>query len=468
MSMIELAGGSAETTDGPSTGGASPGESARGSGALTFDDTMVGLTLDDVCVVLVADRPVLVPLTAELAEQSGFTVIAVSDEALLALGIQARRPPVELIDAVPVDEPAPPVASPPGEDSLDVAPTHDAAADPVPGSWATWPTSAPLTGATKPPDQVSPTSLPDEPASAFRSLIETPVETARPINAMAASHLDWEPGALGWPYVDRRVDTLPTEVAATAIAAPRSLTSGRPVNLVEPVELVVRGEEIDDTDLIIELRDIATVSLAPVTFAVAATSLTVVSGPRGSGKTSLLRLLAGFEAPTQGSGLVGGEQLESIHPDDRAAREAISAGFIPQMPFLVPELTVAENVELPLLATDVSPAMARGMAEETLRLVGLGSVIGLPAAVLSGAEVRLAAVARALVSSPEIVFADEPFAGLSDDDSAVVLACLHDVVADGGTVIIACIDPRVRLHGVRQLLLDRGRLISDDVASATH
>ena len=79
-----------------------------------------------------------------------------------------------------------------------------------------------------------------------------------------------------------------------------------------------------------------------------------------------------------------------------------------------------------------------------------------------------AAVARALVSSPEIVFADEPFAGLSDEDAATVLACLHDVVADGGTVIVTCTDPRARLHGVRQLVLDRGRLLSDEVAFATH
>lgn len=286
---------------------------------------------------------------------------------------------------------------------------------------------------------------------------------------MAASHLDWEPDALGWPYVDRRLEMPPTDAASPSESpAPRSLNSGRPVNLADAADLVVSGEALDETDLIIELRDAATVSLASITIDVAATSFTVVSGPRGSGKTSLLRLLAGFDAPTNGTGLVGGERVESIHPDDRAAREAISAGFIPQLPFLVPDLTVAENVELPLLASDVSPVMARGAATETLRMVGLGSVIGLPAAVLSGGEVRLAAVARALVSSPEIVFADEPFAGLSDDDAALVLACLHHVVADGGTVILACTDPRVRLHGVRQLLLDRGTVVRDDVASSTN
>ncbi len=486
--MIELAGADAAApTEGGRISGGSPNDTAGPpDGRLAFDETMAGLTLDEVSVVLVGDRPLLVPLSADLAERSGFTVIAVSDDSLLSLGVLPRREPVAaVVDLVSPDTP-PAAPIPPAPEGASRVASGGSSGAGATGTWATWPTvdegaeSAVLPGS---PASVPRTPDPSparttghgahassaHPAPVASGLADTPVETARPINAMAASHLDWEPGALGWPYVDRRLDVPASapDPMATA-AAPRSLTSGRPVNDDEPIEIVLRGDAIDDTDLIIELRDVATISLAPVTLAVAATSLTVVSGPRGSGKTSMLRLLAGFDAPTQGSGLVGGERLESIHPDDRAMREAISAGFVPQMPFLVPDLTVAENVEIPLLASDVSPAMARGTAEETLRMVGLGSVIGLPAAVLSGAEVRLAAVARALVSSPEIVFADEPFAGLSDVDAATVLACLHDVVADGGTVIVACTDPRAHLHGVRQLVLDRGRLVSDDVASATN
>ena len=504
VTMIELAGtdGAAPTEEGRMSGAASNETPPPPEAVLAFDETMSGLTLDEVSVVLVGDRPLLVPLSAELAQRGGFTVIEVSDDSLLSLGVLPRRELVEAVDlaslhaALPSPDPTPVVSNPspgvPVDDVWPNSPTGGSAATPT-GTWATWPTDDVSSESASAPGW--PVPLPWSPGSTsgpstgpFATAVEqgsfasfehsvpiasshndTPVETARPINAMAASHLDWEPGTLGWPYVDRRLETPSTGPdSPTASPTPRLLTSGRPVNPDEANEIVLRGSAIDDTDLIIELRDVATISLAPITLAVAATSLTVVSGPRGSGKTSLLRLLAGFDPPTQGTGLVGGERLELIHTDDRATREAISAGFVPQMPFLVPDLTVAENVELPLLATDVSPAMARGTAEETLRLVGLGSVIGLPASVLSGAEVRLAAVARALVSSPEIVFADEPFAGLSADDAAIVLACLHDVVADGGTVIVACTDPRARLHGVRQLVLSRGRLISDDVASATH
>ena len=490
--MIELAGDAATAPTGVSThedrfATLAPTDAALALGGLVFDDTMAGLTLDEVSVVLVADRPVLVPLSRELAERSGFTVVNVSDESLLSIGVSPRRSAADLDDlatsgADRFPAPIPPVpfedVSRPSAGSDPGAPTD---------AWATWPTGDSTTASTwssapasvespiPPSNAVPPTAdltstkrLSTEwPSTPAPSLTETPVETARPINAMAASHLDWEPEALGWPYIDRRLELESTEGATAPMPiAPRSLTSGRPVNAVAPAELLIRGEAFDADDPIIELRAVAAASLEPLTLDVAAMSITVLSGRRGSGKTSLLRLLAGFDAPTQGSGVVGGEQLLSIHLDDRAAREAISAGFVPQLPFLVPDLTVAENVELPLLAGDVSPAMARGVAEETLRMVGLGTVIGLPAALLSGSEIRLAAVARALVSSPEIVFADEPFAGLSDDDATTVLKCLLDVVADGGSVIIACTDPRVRLHEVRQLTLDAGGIVGDEIVSA--
>ncbi len=513
--MIELAG---QATAGPSEEGrlthvASTDATDPILGGLVFDDTMAGLTLDDVSVVLVADRPVLVPLARDLAERSGFTVVDVSDESLLSLGVAPRRPFVE--PTPPVVEPTPPVVEPtppvvesrtvapvaptwPAGDVDDIEPRRpDASASedtrPNVGSWASWPSPDPSVASAQPwpgaaangrpgEDALLSPSLPGGPAASGRngaatdrpvpivqSLTEAPVETARPINSMAASHLDWEPEALGWPYIDRRLDlTAPEPALVGAPATPRSLASGRPVNGVAPTELVIHGDASgasDTDDVIIELRGVASVSVAPLTIDIDAMSFTVLSGPRGSGKTSMLRLLAGFDAPTQGTGVVGGEQLLAIPLDDRAAREAISAGFVPQLPFLVPDLTVAENVELPLLASDVSPAMARGVAEETVRMVGLGAAIGVPASVLSGSEVRLCAVARALVSSPEIVFADEPLAGLSDDDAATVLSCLHDVVADGGTVIIVCTDPRVRLHGVRQLTLAAGVIVRDEVVS---
>ncbi len=397
---------------------------------LVFDETMAGLTLDDVSVVSVGDRPVLVPLSSELAGRTGFTLLVVDDEVLLGLGVSPRRPP-----------------APPAEPTLVVAAA---------------PAASPMPSATTSPFG---TAAPAAPASSNGGAGAI-VETARPINAMAASHLDWEPENLGWPYVDRRIDEESSGPEIRPVGVPRSLTAGRPVNGVETLDLVVRGRA-GANSVIIDLQEVGSAAVAPVTMQIHSGSIVVVSGGRGSGKTSLLRLMASYDAPTVGRGVVDAEDLATVADADRAAREAIGAGFIPTVAFLVPDLTVAENVELPLLIDDVRPAMARGAAEEALRRVGLGPLIGLATSVLSHGEWRLVSVARALVTGPEIVFADEPFAGLGDADASLVLRLLTELVDDGGTVIMACTDPRVRLAGVRQITMAGGAVLTDETVSAT-
>ncbi len=401
-------------------------EPVNGEG-LVFDETMAGLTLDDVSVVSVGDRPVLVPLSPALATKTGFTVITVADDVLLGLGV------------------APRLTTPPAPEPTTLSPV----------SWVPE-AAAGANGLT----------LDLDPGVPVSRVADHAVETARPIKAMAASHLDWEPEKLGWPHIDRRVDADGVPIPGLADAVPRSLAAGRPVNGAEAADLVVSGGAPANS-VIIDLQGVGAASVAQVTLQIRSGSFVVVSGERGSGKSSLLRLLASYDEPTVGRGVVDAEDLSSVAEEDRAAREALGAGFIPTVAFFVPDLTAAENVELPLLVEGVRPSMARGAAEEALRRVGLGAAIGVAASVLSNAELRLASVARAFVTSPEIVFADEPFAGLSDDDAATVLDLLTDLVNDGGTVVMACTDPRVRLAGVRQLVLSGGAVVADDIVSAT-
>jgi putative ABC transport system ATP-binding protein len=405
---------------------------------LVFDETMAGLTLDDVSVVSVGDRPVLVPLSPALATKTGFTLMPVADEVLLGLGVAPRlvAPPAPVVVPVSGDGPGPyvgPVAS------TGVAPVSDDGSAASNGS---------------------------APVSMAGRAIDDAVETARPIKSMAASHLDWEPEHLGWPYIDRRVDGDGSPPDAVTAVVPRSLAAGRPVNGTEAVDLVVPSGSPANT-VIIDLQGVGSAFVAPVTLQIRSGSFVVVSGDRGSGKTSLLRLMASYDEPTVGRGVVDAEDLSSVAEDDRSAREALGAGFVPTVAFFVPDLTAAENVELPLLVEGVRPAMARGAAEDALRRVGLGAACGIAASVLSNAETRLASVARALVTGPEIVFADEPFAGLSDDDAAAVLTLFTDLVSEGGTVIMACTDPRVRLVDVRQITMSGGAVVADNVVSAT-
>ena len=419
MTMTDVAGPSDQHDGGTPEAGLSI---ITGS-ELVFDDTMAGLTLDDVSVVTVGDHPVLVPLSPELAKRTGFTVLAVDDDVLLGLGVSPRRPPEPPVERQPF------VPSQEFPEVPEVPVVLEATTSSNGGAGFT-------------------------------------VDTARPINSMAASHLDWEPRNLGWPYVDRRVDDESSGPELRPVGVPRSLTSGRAVNGTEPLDLVLRGS-VGANSVIIDLQSVGSAAVAPVTLQIRSGSMVVLSGGRGSGKTSLLRLMASYDAPTIGRGVVDAEDLASVAHADRAAREAIGAGFIPTVAFLVPDLTVVENVELPLLIDDVRPALARGAAEEALRGVGMGSTIGLATSVLSHGEWRLASVARALVTGPEIVFVDEPFAGLGDADASLVLRLLTDLVDDGGTVIMACTDSRVRLAGVRQIIMSGGSVVSDETASAT-
>ena len=440
---------------------------------LVFDSTMKGLTLDEVSVVAVADRPVLVPLSRAIAQQSGFTVLHVEDDVLLALGVEPRRVDLPIREAS--EAPTWPVESANGAGvgvdaglsepiSVGVAAidgSEDGAAEEagaVVGVAASGPGG---------PAHIAPSASPPPTVPTFtRALADLPVETARPINAITASHRDWEPESLVWPFVDRRTEEL-TPVESTLGAAPRSLSSGRPVNGAEAAELLISNDRPPARSIIVDLDAAMVTALRPLTLQIHSGSFVVVTGDRGSGKTSLLRLLAGFEPPMSGRAVVDSVDLGPLDDDDRAVREAVSDGFLPQMPFLVPDLTVEENVELPLLASGVSALLARGAAEEATRRVGLGRQIGLPASVLSGSEVRLAALARALVNNPEMILADEPFAGLCDADAAEMILRFRALVDEGATVILACTDPRVRLLGVRHIVLDRGAVVRDDERATT-
>ncbi len=442
MTMTELTPGESVVGSALASGGVTQSASDlacevnQGESRLVFDPAMAGLTLDEVSVVAVADRPVLVPLSRALAEQSGFTVLQVDDDALLALGIAPRR-------VAPVAAPEPEVVA-----------AHVAAQETIVDPPAE-------TEAPRPVAEASPV------ASVFsRAMTEVPVETARPINTMAASHRDWEPESLSWPYVDRRLDE-PSAATDALATVPRSLTSGRPVNLVEAAELLIEVRDEPARSTMVDLESASVPAIRPTTMRIHSGSFVVLTGDRGSGKTSLLRLLAGFDVPSSGRAVVDSIDVSTLDADHRAMSEAVSSGFIPQQPFLVPDLTVAENVELPLLASGVTGPLARGAAEDALRRVGLGAQIGLPSGVLSGAEVRLAVVARAFVSNPELIVADEPVTGLCDADAALVIDRLVEHVAQGGTVVMACTDPRVRLLGPRHIVLDRGAIVRDDPQATT-
>lgn len=168
-----------------------------------------------------------------------------------------------------------------------------------------------------------------------------------------------------------------------------------------------------------------------------------LTGPSGSGKTTLLHVLTGLVVPTAGTVEFDGSPLPERGRDrDRLRLERM--GFVFQFGELLPELTLAENVELPLRALGSSPAQARRRACQLLEQLGLDALADRQLAKVSGGEAQRAAVARAVVHGPRLVVADEPTGSVDPGNAALVLAALRSrAVDDGSAVLVVTHDPTV-------------------------
>jgi putative ABC transport system ATP-binding protein len=189
-------------------------------------------------------------------------------------------------------------------------------------------------------------------------------------------------------------------------------------------------------------------------------SLTAVMGMTGSGKSTLLQCAAGLDAPTSGTVLLAGTDLKGLSRRKLSVLRRRRVGFVFQSLNLVPTLSVAENIALPLRLDGraVRRDQIRGLAER----VGIGAQLGRLPHTLSGGQQQRTAIARALVTSPEVIFADEPTAALDLVMAQHVLGLLRQAVDElGQTVVVVTHDPAVAGHADRVLLLAEGRLVDE-------
>jgi putative ABC transport system ATP-binding protein len=187
-----------------------------------------------------------------------------------------------------------------------------------------------------------------------------------------------------------------------------------------------------------------------------------VVGRSGSGKTTLLNLLAGIDRPSAGSVLVAGTDLGSLSESGLAEWRGRGIGLVFQFFQLLPTLTVAENVLLPMdFAGTVPAAERRARAERLLARVGIGDQAGKLPSMLSGGQQQRAAIARALANDPPLLLADEPTGNLDSATADAVLALFAELNAEGRTIVVVTHERDIRSRVQREVTLVDGRIDAD-------
>jgi len=180
-------------------------------------------------------------------------------------------------------------------------------------------------------------------------------------------------------------------------------------------------------------------------------------GPSGSGKTTLLNLIAGIDRPTSGRISVGGLEIHGMSEAALAKWRSRNVGFIFQLYNLVPVLTAFENVELPLLLTNLPRSRRRKQVELALAIVGLTDRMDHYPRQLSGGQEQRVAIARAIATDPKLLVADEPTGDLDSKSAEEILVLLERLNDEfGKTIVMVTHDPRAAARAHRLVHLDKG------------
>ncbi|MFN9084888.1 MAG: ABC transporter ATP-binding protein, partial [Acidobacteriota bacterium] len=186
-----------------------------------------------------------------------------------------------------------------------------------------------------------------------------------------------------------------------------------------------------------------------------------ISGPSGCGKSTLLAILGLLDSPSGGTYVLNGTPVQSLGAAERARIRNREIGFIFQAFNLIGDLTVYENVELPLTYRGLSGAERKKYTQEALERVGMLHRIRHYPAQLSGGQQQRIAVARALAGQPTVLLADEPTGNLDSQNGDQVMSLLSDLHRDGATICMVTHDPRYARHAGRNIRLFDGRIVDE-------
>jgi putative ABC transport system ATP-binding protein len=184
-------------------------------------------------------------------------------------------------------------------------------------------------------------------------------------------------------------------------------------------------------------------------------------GPSGSGKSTLMNILGCLDSPTMGKYILNGQDVSKMEDDDLATVRNKEIGFVFQQFNLLPRLTAAENVALPLVYAGVPKKQRIEMALEVLNRVGLADRSHHKPNELSGGQCQRVAIARALVNNPTLILADEPTGNLDSKTSVEIMAIFDKIQAGGNTVILVTHEEDIALHAHRIVRLRDGLIETD-------
>jgi len=222
--------------------------------------------------------------------------------------------------------------------------------------------------------------------------------------------------------------------------------------------------EITDLSKVYGAGDVAVHALRGINVAVAEGEFVAIMGPSGSGKSTFMNILGCLDRPTGGTYVLDGEDVSRLNKDRLASVRSRKIGFVFQSYNLLPRLTAAKNVMLPLLYDGhqhLSDKQCYERAVAALESVGLGERVRHRPNELSGGQQQRVAIARALINDPSIVLADEPTGNLDTQASEEVLALLHQLHGRGVTIVMVTHEPGIADHAERVIYLLDGQIASD-------
>ena len=209
-------------------------------------------------------------------------------------------------------------------------------------------------------------------------------------------------------------------------------------------------------------EEVETHALNNVHLEVRAGEYLAIAGPSGGGKTTLLSILGLLDSPSGGTYLLDGKPVSGLSAADRARIRNREIGFIFQAFNLIGDLTVYENVELPLTYRGMPAAERKQRVQEALERVGMGHRVNHYPSQLSGGQQQRVAVARAIAGKPLILLADEPTGNLDSTNGEQVMELLRELHRDGATICMVTHDPRYANHAERSVHLFDGQIVRDE------